>query len=89
MENAKQFLFDMLEDEFNDKPGFLLARTLFLFCHFNPAFEMPHDIMQSFIHGLMNDEVRGFSLMYPVKRDDSGNPAAILLNKNTASVLMD
>jgi CRP/FNR family cyclic AMP-dependent transcriptional regulator len=84
MENAKQFLFDMLEDEFNDKPGFLLARTLFLFCHFNPAFEMPHDIMQSFIHGLMNDEVRGFSLMYPVMRDDSGNPVAILLNKNKA-----
>ncbi len=65
---AKQFLYEMLIEEFNDKPGFLLARTIFLFCHFNPAFEMPPDIKRNFIHGLMNDEVRGFSLMYPMHK---------------------
>lgn len=68
MENAKKFLFDMLVEEFNTHPSFLLARTLFLFCHFNPSFELPHDIMNKFVHGLMQDEVRAFSLMYP-KRD--------------------
>jgi len=69
MNDAKQFLYDMLVEDFNNKPGFLLARTLFLFCHFNPAFEMPNDIMKSFVHGLMNDEVRAFSLMYPLGKD--------------------
>ena len=78
MENAKQFLYDMLVEEFNYKPGFLLARTLFLFCHFNPAFEMPQDIMQKFIHGLMGDEVRAFSLMCSVQNIDRGKPAVDL-----------
>lgn len=59
----------MLVDEFNTKPTFLLARTIFLLCHFNPTLEMPPDIMQRFIKGLMKDEVRAFSLMYPVRKD--------------------
>lgn len=91
MGNAKQFLFDMLVDEFNEKPGFLVARTLFLFCHFNPEFEIPQDIMDKFVHGLMEDEVRAFSLMYPVKsskqkrkavpEEDSGVTDAVIEKK--------
>jgi len=64
MGSEKQVLYDALVEEFNNKPGFLLARTLFLFCHFNPGFEMPSDIMQKFIQWLMDDEIRAFSLMY-------------------------
>lgn len=67
MESVKQFLYDMLIEEFNDKQSFLMARTLFLFCHFNPPFEMPRNIEKKFIHGLMEDEVRAFSLRYNIE----------------------
>lgn len=86
MQNAKQFLYDILVEEFNTNPGFLLARTIFLFCHFNPAFEVPHDIMQNFIHGLMDDEVRAFSLMYPVKNIGRKNTG---LRPNKGREVMD
>ena len=76
MSSAKRFLYDTLVEEFNNKPGFLLARTLYLFCHYNPAFEMPQDIMQIFIHGLMEDEVRAFSLFYPMKTGDHSKSEA-------------
>lgn len=64
MEDVRQSLFDMLVEEFNSQPSFLIARTLFLFCHFNPAFEMPRNVEKKFIRGLLEDEVRAFSLMH-------------------------
>ncbi|GAB4335567.1 MAG: hypothetical protein Kow0089_05340 [Desulfobulbaceae bacterium] len=76
MESVKQYLFDRLVDEFNNKPGFLLARTLFLFCYFNPGFEMPGNIKKAFIDGLMEDEVRAFSLRYGSGGTDTGEDAA-------------
>jgi len=67
MDNVKQHLFDTLVEEFNNKPSFLLAKTLFLFCHYNPAFELPGDVKQVFINGLLKDEIRAFSLRYRKK----------------------
>lgn len=64
MEDVKQYLFDKLVEEFNTQPSFLLARTIFLFCHFNSSFEMPRNVEKKFINGLLDDEVRAFSLMY-------------------------
>ncbi len=76
MGKAKQILYDMLVEEFRHKPDFLLARTLYLFCHFNPAFEMPSEIMETFIQGLMEYEVRAFSLNYSIPCDNHENDAA-------------
>lgn len=76
MDSIKQYLYDTLVDEFNSKPCFLLARILYLFCHFNPTFEMPGNIQNAFVKGLMNDEVRAFSLRYPPTEsgNESGQP---------------
>lgn len=70
MDNVKQFLFDTLVEEYNENPGFLLARTLFLFCTFNPSYELPADIHRAFVRGLMEDEVRAFNLRYPGRNGD-------------------
>ena len=67
MRNVKQHLFDTLVEEFNTKPSFLLAKTLFLFCHYNPAFELPGEVNKAFVNGLLEDEIRAFSLRYQKK----------------------
>ncbi|MCL7487541.1 MAG: hypothetical protein M8357_05130 [Desulfobulbaceae bacterium] len=72
MENVKQYLYDALVEEFNVKPSFVLARTLYLFCHFNPAFDMPGNVKKTFIDGLLENEVRAFSLRYPMKKRGNG-----------------
>jgi len=64
MESVKKYIYETLVDEFNTKPSFLLARILYLFCHFNPAYEMPGNIQNAFVQGLMEDEVRAFNLRY-------------------------
>ncbi len=83
MESIKQYLYDTLVDEFNSKPCFLLARILYLFCHFNPSFEMPGNIQNAFVKGLMDDEVRAFSLRYPPTTEGDG---AQLLSGDEAEV---
>lgn len=75
MENVKQYLYDSLVEEFNIKPSFVLARTLYLFCHFNPAFDMPGNVKKTFIDGLLENEVRAFSLRYPMKERGNGGKA--------------
>ena len=74
MENVKQYLYDTFVEEFNSNPSFLLARTFYLFCHYNPAFELPGNVKQKFVAGLQDDEVRAFSLRYQVNGKESGKP---------------
>ena len=74
MENVKQYLYDTLVEEFNAKPSFVLARTLYLFCHFNPAFDMPGKVKKTFVNGLLENEVRAFSLRYPMKGTGNNGP---------------
>ena len=79
MENVRQQLFDTIVEEFNNKPSFLLAKTLFLFCHYNPVFELPGDVNKVFINGLLEDEIRAFSLRYQKKdyETDTGSIDAL------------
>lgn len=86
MESVKQFLYDMLVEEFNAQPSFLLARTLFLFCHFNPSYEMPTNIKERFIKGLMEDEVRAFGLRYDV-HEKAGQSSKVDESMNRGKVL--
>lgn len=72
MENVKQYLYDTFVEEFNSNPSFLLARTFYLFCHHNHAFELPGNVKQKFVAGLQDDEVRAFSLRYHVNGKESG-----------------
>jgi hypothetical protein len=75
MGNVKRHLFDTLVEEFNTKPSFLLAKTLFLFCNYNSAFELPREVNKAFVNGLLEDEIRAFSLRYQKKdyETDSGS----------------
>lgn len=72
MGNVKQYLYETFIEEFNTTPTFLLARSFYLFCHYNPAFELPNNVKQKFIAGLEKDEVRAFSLRYLTSEDESG-----------------
>jgi len=67
MSNVKQHLFDTLVEEFKTRPSFLLAKTLFLFCSYNSAFELPSEVNKAFVNGLLEDEIRAFSLRYQKK----------------------
>jgi hypothetical protein len=72
MGNIKQYLYETFIEEFNNTPTFLLARSFYLFCHYNPAFELPNNVRQKFIAGLEKDEVRAFSLRYQTSENGSG-----------------
>lgn len=85
MGNVKQYLYDTFVDEFNNRPTFLLARAFYLFCHYNPAFELPNNVKQKFIAGLEKDEVRAFSLRYLAREQESGAAESVPKEREDAA----
>ena len=77
MDDVKQYLYDTFVEEFNINPSFLLARTFYLFCHYNPSFDLPRNVQKKFIDGLLEDEVRGFCLRYKIKSKESSGPESL------------
>lgn len=62
MNEVKQYLYDVLLEEFNRKPCFTLARTLFLFCQDNGEFFLPVNVQRKFVEGLREQECRAFGM---------------------------
>ncbi|HHO48098.1 MAG TPA: hypothetical protein ENN06_06555 [Desulfobacteraceae bacterium] len=72
MNGVKQLLYDLLVEQFNREPTFILARTLYLFCHDNDDFFLPGNVRRQFIKGLREQECRAFGLTYHKGSDRAG-----------------